>query len=72
LIVAPVPTTLFPTAPFTTAPPRHNPQVALKNSPLNQGKKALAKAQAGDYDAAATRAKIEQYIKDNKVMVFSW
>jgi hypothetical protein len=46
--------------------------VALKNSPLNQGKKALAKAQAGDYDAAATRAKIEQYIKDNKVMVFSW
>jgi hypothetical protein len=46
--------------------------VALKNSPLNQGKKALAKAQAGDYDAAATRAKIEQMIKDNKVMVFSW
>lgn len=47
-------------------------QVALKNSPLNAGKKALAKAQAGEYDAAATRAKIEQYIKDNKVMVFSW
>lgn len=46
--------------------------VALKNSPLNAGKKALAKAQAGDYDAAATRAKIEQYIKDNKVIVFSW
>jgi len=36
--------------------------VALKNSPMNQGKKALAKAQAGAYDEAATRAKIEQYI----------
>lgn len=47
-------------------------QVALKNSPINAGKKALAKAQAGEYDAAATRAKIEQYIKDNKVIVFSW
>ena len=41
--------------------------VALKNSPVNQGKKALAKAQAGAYDEAATRAKIEQYIKDNSV-----
>jgi hypothetical protein len=47
-------------------------QVALKNSPLNAGKKALAKAQAGEYDAAATRAKIEGYIRDNKVIVFSW
>eukprot|EP00775_Hariotina_reticulata_P004876 gene4876-5121_t len=44
----------------------------LKNSPLNQGKKALAKAQAGDYDQAAVRAKIEGMINDNKVMVFSW
>lgn len=47
-------------------------QVALKNSPLNAGKKALAKAQAGEYDAAATRSKIEGYIRDNKVIVFSW
>eukprot|EP00879_Flechtneria_rotunda_P001282 GHRR01001431.1.p1 GENE.GHRR01001431.1~~GHRR01001431.1.p1 ORF type:complete len:186 (+),score=56.03 GHRR01001431.1:96-653(+) len=46
--------------------------VALKNSPINEGKKALAKAQAGDYDNAAVRAKVEQYINDNKVMVFSW
>jgi hypothetical protein len=61
-----------PRPPLPTTPPPNNTQVALKNSPLNQGKKALAKAQAGDYDAAATRAKIEQYIKDNKVMVFSW
>jgi hypothetical protein len=46
--------------------------VALKNSPLNAGKKALAKAQAGEYDAAATRAKIQGLIADNKVLVFSW
>jgi glutaredoxin 3 len=46
--------------------------VALKNSPINQGKKALAKAQAGSYDAQATRAKIENLITDNKVLVFSW
>jgi hypothetical protein len=41
--------------------------VALKNSPVNEGKKALAKAQAGQYDEAATRAKVEQYIADNPV-----
>jgi len=43
--------------------------VLLKNSPLNQGKKALAKAQAGDYDQAAVRAKIEGLLKDNKVIM---
>ncbi|WIA15661.1 hypothetical protein OEZ85_002287 [Tetradesmus obliquus] len=46
--------------------------VALKNSPINEGKKALAKAQAGEYDEKAVRGKIEGLIKDNKVMVFSW
>lgn len=46
--------------------------VALKNSPLNQGKKALAIAQAGQYDEAAVRAKVQSYIDNNKVVVFSW
>lgn len=82
LCVVPVPSTLCrpPPSPHTTTTTTQTTplllllptQVALKNSPLNAGKKALAKAQAGDYDAAATRAKIEKYIKDNKVMVFSW
>ena len=46
--------------------------VALRNSPINAGKKALAKAQAGEYDAPAVRAKVEALIADNAVMVFSW
>lgn len=41
--------------------------VALKNSPLNEGKKALAKAQAGQYDEAAVRSKINGLIADNAV-----
>lgn len=46
--------------------------VALKQSPLNQGKMALAISQAGDYDQAATRAKIEGLIASNPCVVFSW
>jgi glutaredoxin 3 len=46
--------------------------VAVKNSPLNAGKLALAKAQAGQYDEAAVKAKIQNLIKDNPVVVFSW
>lgn len=41
--------------------------VAVKNSPLNAGKLALAKAQAGQYDEAAVKAKIQSLIKDNPV-----
>jgi hypothetical protein len=41
--------------------------VAVKNSPLNAGKLALAKAQAGQYDEAAVKAKIQNLIKDNPV-----
>jgi hypothetical protein len=46
--------------------------VALKNSPLNEGKKALAKAQAGQYDEAAVRSKINGMIADNAVGVGIW
>ncbi|KAL4439897.1 hypothetical protein ABPG75_002898 [Micractinium tetrahymenae] len=46
--------------------------VAIKQSPLNAGKVALAVAQAGDYDQAATKAKVDQLIADNACMVFSW
>ncbi|KAI3433356.1 hypothetical protein D9Q98_003174 [Chlorella vulgaris] len=46
--------------------------VAVKKSPLNAGKKALAIAQAGQYDEAATRAKIDAWIANNPVVVFSW
>ena len=46
--------------------------VALTNSPVNEGKKALAKAQAGDYDAAAWEAKIKAEVDANQVLVYSW
>jgi len=46
--------------------------VALKNSPINEGKKKLAIMQAGSYDEAAVKAKLDAYIKDNAVVVFSW
>lgn len=42
--------------------------VLLKNSPLNAGKKALAIAQAGDYDVQGTKAKLDQLIAENPVM----
>lgn len=46
--------------------------VAVKNSPANAVKQAIAKAQAGDYDEAQVAARLESYIEDNKVVVFSW
>lgn len=46
--------------------------VAIQNSPLAEGKKALAKFQAGNYDVEATRAMMDKYIQDNPVMVFSF
>ena len=42
------------------------------NSPINQGKIALVKAQAGDYDAAATQAQLQGMIDGNKVVMFSF
>jgi glutaredoxin 3 len=44
----------------------------INNSPLAEGKKQLAVKQAGDYDAAATRAQIDRYVTDNAVLIFSW
>jgi hypothetical protein len=41
--------------------------VAVKNSPANAVKQAIAKAQAGDYDEKAVAARLESYINDHKV-----
>eukprot|EP00611_Tribonema_gayanum_P000537 TRINITY_DN10385_c0_g1_i2.p2 TRINITY_DN10385_c0_g1~~TRINITY_DN10385_c0_g1_i2.p2 ORF type:complete len:203 (+),score=73.04 TRINITY_DN10385_c0_g1_i2:45-611(+) len=46
--------------------------VAVTNSPFNQFKKFIAKAGTGEYDEAEVAGKINSYIADNKVMVFSW
>jgi glutaredoxin 3 len=46
--------------------------VGVTNSFLNDGKIMLAKAQAGDYDEVAMKAKLEAYIKEDAVVVFSW
>ena len=42
------------------------------NSPLNQGKIMLAKAQAGDYDVAATQAELQGIIDGSPVVMFSF
>jgi len=42
------------------------------NSPINQGKVALVKAQAGDYDVAATQAQLQGIIDEDKVVMFSF
>ncbi|GBF97393.1 hypothetical protein Rsub_09558 [Raphidocelis subcapitata] len=46
--------------------------IAVKESPLNKGKKALAKLQAGDYDEAAVRAKLEGILTGTPVVMFSF
>jgi glutaredoxin 3 len=46
--------------------------VAIQSSPLADGKKRMAIAQAGLYDAQAVKARMEQYIAENKVMIFSF
>lgn len=39
----------------------------VTNSPVNNLKKGIAKVQAGAYDEAATRAKVDAYLQDNAV-----
>ena len=43
-------------------------QEALQNSPVAQFKKNLAKLQAGSYDEAATKARLDAYIAEPAVM----
>ena len=50
----------------------NNLTVAIQSSPLAEGKKALAVAQAGSYDVAAVSASVDKYIADNTVMIFSF
>mmetsp|Transcript_98295 Transcript_98295/g.194758 ORF Transcript_98295/g.194758 Transcript_98295/m.194758 type:complete len:144 (-) Transcript_98295:472-903(-) len=44
----------------------------LSSGPLNEGKIWFAKLQAGEYDEAATSAKVESYISGNPVVMFSF
>lgn len=46
--------------------------VAIQNSPLSKGKAALAKLQAGDFDQQAVESKVDAYISENPVMIFSF
>lgn len=46
--------------------------VALTNSPINEGKKWLAKQQAGPYDAPAWAAKVRGEVDAAPVLVYSW
>ena len=47
-------------------------QNILTNSPLNEGKKALVRSLAGEYDKDAIRAKLNGYIDNNKVLMLSF
>merc|ERR1719424_994824 len=46
----------------------NNLQEAIQNSPAASFKKGLAKMQAGDYDEAAVKAKLNAYIAEPAVM----
>ncbi|KAL0038039.1 hypothetical protein WJX79_010780 [Trebouxia sp. C0005] len=46
--------------------------MAVTNSPVNNLKKGIARVQAGDYDEAAIRSKVDNYLNANPVVVFSW
>mmetsp|Transcript_33234 Transcript_33234/g.49528 ORF Transcript_33234/g.49528 Transcript_33234/m.49528 type:complete len:89 (+) Transcript_33234:46-312(+) len=39
---------------------------------LKEGKKKLVKSLAGEYDQAAVKARIDGYINNNKVLMFSF
>jgi len=41
-------------------------KILTSNSPLNEGKKALVRKLAGDYDREATRAKLNAYIDNSQ------
>ena len=47
-------------------------QEALQNSPVANLKKEFAKRQAGEYDEAATRARLEALIRDTPCVMFSF
>jgi len=47
-------------------------QNVLTNSPLNEGKKALVKSLAGDYDVEATRAKLTGLVANEPVLFLSF
>lgn len=44
----------------------------LSSGPLNEGKIWFAKMQAGEYDEAAVSAKLQSYISNNPVVMFSF
>lgn len=46
--------------------------VAIQSSPMAEGKKRMAIAQAGQYDEQAVKARMERYIAENTVMIFSF
>jgi len=49
-----------------------NIQKVLTNSPLNEGKKALVKSLAGEYDEVAVANKLNGLIQDEPVLMMSF
>lgn len=47
-------------------------QNLLTNSPLNEGKKALVKSLAGEYDEVAVREKLNDLIEKEPVLMLSF
>lgn len=46
--------------------------VLTSNSPLNEGKKALVRSLAGDYDQAAVQARLNGLIREKPVLMLSF
>lgn len=47
-------------------------KVLTSSSPLNEGKKSLVRALAGEYDDEAVRAKLNGLISENQVLMLSF
>lgn len=56
---------------FTPAVRNSSTEVHLMGF-LNEGKKALVKSLAGDYDAAAIRARMDGLVEDHSVLMLSF
>jgi hypothetical protein len=61
-----------PSLVWTTTASKSPTQVGLVMNFFNDGKKALVKSLAGDYDAVSIRARIDGLVADNPVLMFSF
>jgi len=61
-----------PTAAFVSRRADSSTMMQMLFNPFNDAKKMLVKSLAGDYDKAAVRAKLDNLIEDNTIVMLSF